>query len=149
MKVHRRRRYKFRDAHYAWLLSFMVACSPGGAGTFTMKVPPPSGGINSGMPNAPGLLSFMVVRSLVGAWRLLWKSAAVRRHKFRDYKCAWTTFIHGGAIPRGRIKVTLKVHRRRRYKFKDGKCTWTTFIHGGAITWGAQEGYVGTGYEIK
>ena len=60
-----------------------------------------------------------------------------------------TTFIHGGAITRGRIKVTLKVHRRRRYKFKDGKCTWTTFIHGGAITWGAQEGYVGTGYEIK
>ncbi len=30
-----------------------------------MKVSPPIGGINSGMPNAPGLLSFMVVRSLV------------------------------------------------------------------------------------
>ena len=40
----------------------------------TMKEPPPTGGINSGTPSAPGLLSFMVVRSLVGAGWLLWKS---------------------------------------------------------------------------
>jgi len=33
----------------------------------TVKAPPPSSGIHSGMPNAHGLLSFMVARSPVGA----------------------------------------------------------------------------------
>jgi len=34
---------------------------------------------------------------------LPWKSATDRRHKFRYAECAWTTFIHGGALTCGRL----------------------------------------------
>lgn len=36
---------------------------------------PPAGGMHSGMPNAPGFLSFMAARSLVGAGRLLYRQS--------------------------------------------------------------------------
>ena len=68
--------------------------------------PPPLGGINSGMPNVPELLSFMVARSPVDFSSDYYESlAAVRRHKFRYAQCAWITFIHGGTLTRGRMKV--------------------------------------------
>ena len=36
----------------------------------------------------------------------------IRRSKFRYSKCAWQTFIYGGMTTCGRMKVTVKVHRR-------------------------------------
>ena len=41
-----------------------------------MKVSLPSGGIDSGMPNAPELLSFMVVRLLVGRMKVYYESSS-------------------------------------------------------------------------
>ena len=54
-----------RDGHPS------VASLTAGAGRFSMKVSPPVGGIYSGMPNAPGLLSFMVAHSTTGAGRFI------------------------------------------------------------------------------
>ena len=36
-----------------------------------------------------------------------------RRSKFRDAKCAWTTFIHGGALTCGRMMVTVEASPAR------------------------------------
>ena len=57
---------KFKNSLVNELVSDFLTFGSG----ITVKVPPPAGGIDSGMPNAPRLLSFMVVRSSVGAGRL-------------------------------------------------------------------------------
>ena len=64
------------------------------------------GGMNSGMPNAPAWLSWLVVRPLPGACRFTVKVPPPdRRHKFRDAKCACRTFMDGGASATGRMQV--------------------------------------------
>ncbi len=58
-----------------------------------------------------------------------------RRFKFRDAQCAGTTFIHSGALTRGRMKVYYEsLAAVRRHRFRDAQCALTTFIHGGALT---------------
>ncbi len=48
-----------------------------------------------------------------------------------------TTFIPGGALTCGRMKVYCEsLAAIRRHKFRYAKCAWITFIPGGALTCG-------------
>ena len=105
--------------------------------------PPPTGGINSGMPNAPDYFhSWWYAHSWAhgGCFK---NPIAVRRSEFRDTKCARRTFMGRWCIRwPGAGKFTLKPHRYRRSKFRDSKCTGLTFILGSALTCGAHEGFI-------
>ena len=66
-----------------------------------MKVSPPLGSIDSGMPNAPELLPFLMARPSVGAGRFTMKVHRRRRSKFRDAKCAGLLSFIVARLPGG------------------------------------------------
>ena len=71
-----------------------------------MKVPSPSGDLNSGMPSAPAITFMCGGASAAGRVKVYFKSPiAVRRSEFRYAKRARQTFMCGGAAAAGRMKV--------------------------------------------
>ena len=66
----------------------------------------------------------------------------IRRHAFRDSKCARQTFMIGGASAAGRMKVYFEnPPPNRRHEFRDAKCARRTFMGGGASTSGRMKVY--------